>query len=90
MGPLEVIDLAPGIEGALGLVQALESLQSEDFVMQGAVEAFVLAAALGVVRPGIDRLDTQLEQPYPKPGPVPVRGIAQGEPLSTKIASGRP
>ena len=45
--PLEVVDLAPAVEGALHLGQVMEAPQREHLLGERAMEALVLAAALG-------------------------------------------
>src|SRR6202000_3034696 len=62
VGPLEVVDFAPAVEGALRLGEAGEALEREDLGLEGAVEALVLAAALRVVGARVDQLDAELEQ----------------------------
>src|SRR5258705_10816761 len=54
VGSLEVIDLAPGIEGTLHRPQIAKALASKDLLVQRAVEACVLAAALWMRRAGVD------------------------------------
>ena len=55
MRPLEIVDLAPGVEGALRLGEIAEALQREDLGLERAVEALVLAAALRVIGPAVDQ-----------------------------------
>ena len=51
MRPLEVVDLAPDVEGSLNLDEPVEALEGEDLGLERAVEAFVLAAALRMIGP---------------------------------------
>src|SRR5258707_14628002 len=69
MRPLEIVDLAPGIESTLRLGEIAKAAQCQHLDGKRAVEAFVLAAALRVVRAAMNDLDAELEKPYRKPCP---------------------
>src|SRR5215204_120437 len=74
--PLEIVDGAPDIERALHLGEGTKSSECEDFGLQGAVEALILAAALRVVRSAVQDGDAELEQPHAQSrptcsGPIP-------------------
>src|SRR5258708_12195558 len=78
MRPLEIVDLAPGIESTLRLGEIAKAAQCQHLDGKRAVEAFVLAAALRVVRAAMNDLDAELEKPYRKPCPPFARGISPG------------
>src|ERR1700745_3450727 len=78
VGPLEVVDLAPLVESALHFGQIAKAPQREDFILERAMEALVLAPALWAIRPAVQDLDAELQQPHGKPGPARLRGIAPG------------
>src|SRR6187200_2565097 len=78
MWPLEVIDLAPLIERALHLGEITEASKREYFILERTMEAFVLAAALWVIRPAVQDGDAELQEPHTKPGPACLRGIPPG------------
>ncbi len=61
MRPLAVIDVAPAIEGGLRIVKAREGYEREHFGGKAAVEAFVLAATLRMIRLAVNGLDPELE-----------------------------
>ena len=63
MWPLEVVDLAPGIEGALRLGKIAEAAQCEHLGIERAMEAFVLAPALRMIWAAVNDRDAELEQP---------------------------
>lgn len=88
--PFEIINPAPLIEGALDVDEPAERAQREHLGLEGAVEALVLAAALRMIRPAVDELDAELEQPDSEPREVLAEASPQGEPLSTKKLSGSP
>lgn len=64
MWPLQIVDRAPAVEGALHFRQSAERAQSKYFRFQAAMEAFVLAPALGMTRPSMHHSDAELEQPH--------------------------
>src|SRR3984893_996776 len=78
MRPLEIVDFAPGIEGALRFGEIAKAAQCEHLGFERAVEAFVLAATLRVIRPAMNDMDTKLEKPYRKPCPPFTRGVSPG------------
>jgi hypothetical protein len=90
MRTFEVVDGAPGIEGALQVGQVAEAPHREQLGLQGAMEAFVLAAALRMIGSGIDDIDAEPQQPDTQTGPRRSPEPSRGEPLSTKNASGMP
>ena len=76
MRPFEIVDCAPGIEGALHLGEIAEALEREHLGLQRAVEALVLAAALRMIGSAVQDSDAELEQPHAEPGPALAGGIA--------------
>src|SRR5258708_18643247 len=78
MRPLEIVDLAPGIESTLRLGEIAKAAQCQHLDGKRAVEAYVLAAALRVVRAAMHDLDAELDKPYRKPCPPFARGISPG------------
>ncbi|BBO11723.1 hypothetical protein TM102_31930 [Bradyrhizobium sp. TM102] len=70
MGTLQIVDRSPGIEGALDFREGAEAPHGKNLGLQGAMEAFVLAAGLRVTGPGVHNPDTELEQPHLQPGPT--------------------
>src|SRR5882724_9223126 len=76
MRPLEIVDFAPGIEGALRLGEIAEVAQCEHLGVERAMEAFVLAAALRMVGAAVNDRDAELEKPYLKPGPALARRVS--------------
>src|SRR5882757_2015579 len=76
MRPLEIVDFAPGIEGALGLGEIAKAAQREHLGVERAMEALVLAAALRVIRTAMNDPDAELEQPYLKPCPALARRVS--------------
>jgi len=63
MGPLMVIDLAPALEGRLGMRQMLETFAIEDFSLQRAMETLLLAVGLRVIGTAMAEADSQTDQP---------------------------
>src|SRR3546814_19143871 len=63
MGALVVVDLAPLVERLLRLGQPGQRGESEDLGLEAAVEAFVFAAALGMVGPGVDGFAAEFQEP---------------------------
>src|SRR3954468_4962406 len=61
MRPLEIVDFAPGVEGALRFGEIAEAAQRKHLGLERAVEALVLAAALWMIRPAVNDADTELE-----------------------------
>jgi hypothetical protein len=51
MRSVEVVDLAPDVEGTLGMSVTVQRLKKQHFLIEAAVKAFVLAAALGMIWP---------------------------------------
>jgi uracil-DNA glycosylase len=60
---LGVVDLAPGVEGRLCRGQIGQGVDVQDFGLEGAMEALVLALGLGMVGPAMDHADAQVHQP---------------------------
>jgi hypothetical protein len=89
MRAFEIIDLAPSIEGALDLGLVGEALHGEDFGLEGAMEALVLAAALRVIGPGIDDFNAQLQKPEPQAVQWP-EASPHGRAVIDEQASGKP
>ena len=90
MRPFEIVDRPPGIEGVLHLGEIAETLQGEHLVLQRAMKALVLAAALRMIGPTVQDRDAELEQPHAEPGPALAGESPHGLPLSTNKASGSP
>ena len=88
--PVEIVDGPPLIERPLDIGEVPIAPEGEDLGLQGAVEAFVLASALGMIGPAVDRADAELEKPNRQRGPGVFKGEAPGPPLSTNTASGSP
>jgi hypothetical protein len=66
MRSLEIIDLAPSIEGALGFSEIAKAAQREHLGVERTMEALVFAAALWMIRPTVNDRDAELEKPYCK------------------------
>src|ERR1051325_1039410 len=66
---IEIVAVAPAIEGALHGGEIAEAFQREHLGFERAVEALVLAAALRVPRPAVDDAHAELEQPDAELGP---------------------
>ncbi len=90
MRPLEVVELAPGIERSLGLGKAAEAAQREQLGLERAVEALVLAAALRMVGPGVDEPDLELGQPDPQLGPAGALAVAPRPAIVDEQRLGQP
>jgi hypothetical protein len=90
MRPIVIVDRAPGIEGALHLVEVAEALECKDLGLKRAVETLVLAAALRMIGPAVQNTDAKLEQPNPNRVQRCPDESPHGPPLSTKKASGSP
>src|SRR5262249_23257368 len=75
MRPILIVDRAPGIEGALHLVEIAEALECKDLGIKRAVETLVLAAALRMIGPAVQNTDAKLEQPNAKSGPALSRRV---------------
>src|SRR3989304_5827630 len=72
----QIVDVAPGVEGALHLVQALPGrAPSQHFQPQGAMEAFLFALRLGMARPSMQHGHAQADEPGRELG-VRVGGVA--------------
>ena len=87
--PLKVVDLAPGIERALYLVEFVKAFECKHLIGQCAMKALVLASALRVIWPAVDEFDAKLQEPNAKPGPVPTRGIAPWAAIIDKYRIGQ-
>src|SRR6187402_16381 len=92
---LQIVDHAPGVEGALDLRQGAEGAHGKHLCVKRAMEALVLAAALRVARSGMHHPDAELEQPHLQPGPAsagriaPWRAVIDIESLRQAIAAER-
>ena len=84
--PVEIVDGSPFVERALDIIEVAITPERKDLGLQATVEAFVLAAALRMVGPAVNRSDAELQKPDRQRGP----GVFKGDPLSTNIASGSP
>ena len=80
MRPLGVVHLRPSVEPALADRQVGEVLALEDLDRQRAVEAFVLALRLRVVRPAVTDRDAKSQQPGGQLGVGRFPAAAAGEP----------
>src|SRR5436305_9205467 len=78
MRPLEIVDFAPGVEGALRLGEVAEAAQREHLGIERAMEALVLTAALRMIGTAVNDADAELEQPYLEPRPVLPRRVSPG------------
>ncbi|RXH26900.1 hypothetical protein XH94_35430, partial [Bradyrhizobium zhanjiangense] len=76
--PFEVVDFPPGVEGTLRLCEIAELSQCEHLSREGAVESFILAAALRVIWAAADDGDAKLEQPHREPCPSLAGRITPG------------
>src|ERR1700729_1021761 len=75
MGSMVVVALAPGIEGLLGLAEIVEDAAVEQLELEGAVEALVLAVALGMARRTVPRRHPMFDQPDAEPGEPAFAGV---------------
>ena len=66
VGPLVVIDGAPAVKLGLRLVQVAKDASAEDFGLQAAVKALVLAVALRVPWRNMRKANAQANKPYAK------------------------
>lgn len=93
---LAVVDLTPAVEGGLGVLEAAQWIEGQHFGGQAAVEALVLAAALRMVRLGVDGLHAELEQPQlqrrPLSGPAaaPWRAVVDIDRLGQAMVAESP
>jgi hypothetical protein len=78
VGPLMVVDVAPFCEAALGIVMVGKRAHGKDLIIHAAIKALVLAAALWMVRSGVDQLDAILQKPHPELGPLSALAVAPG------------
>jgi hypothetical protein len=86
----QVVARAEGIELALGLGQVGELAMGEDVGGDGAVEAFDLALRLGMADLAMPRFHPEAQQPGFQRREPPIPAVAQGEPLSVRMARGSP
>jgi hypothetical protein len=70
---LEIVEVPPAVESALDSGLVGEPFEGEDFLLERAVEAFVLAAALRMIGPAVDDLDAELQEPDAETSPLPPR-----------------
>ena len=75
---LEVVEVSPGIEAALAMVQVGVDASLEQFALEGLVEALELAEGLGVAGSAVYYSDSQLQQPDCKGGEGVVEVVAPG------------
>ena len=86
-----VVDLAPGVKGALGLSQIGQPVGGQHLGLEGAVEALVLALGLRMIGSSVDHADAQIEQPDgQRRMPLTAAAGSPGEPLSVRMRKGRP
>ena len=90
VGPLAVVDDAPAVEGPLAVPEIAEGRTAQQFGLQRAVEALVLAQRLRMIGTAVTEADAEAQQPDAERRVRRVRPSPQGEPLSTMIHSGRP
>ena len=80
VGALVIVDLPPVVEAQLAVHQVPERLAAQHLVLEGPVEALVLAQGLRVIGPAVDHGDPQADQPGRKAG-VEVSIVAPGRPV---------
>ena len=51
---IEVIDMAPSVEGTLGIREVTQELECKHLRFERAMESLILAAALRVIRPAVN------------------------------------
>src|SRR5580692_2132855 len=78
MRPVEIVDGSPLVERPLDISKVPVALEGEDLGLQAAVEPFVLAPALWMIGPAVDRPDAKLEKPHRKLGPGVFKSEAPG------------
>ncbi len=91
MGSNQIVAVAEAIELALAMVEGDEVGMAQDFELEGAMKAFVLAL-------GLRRLGANMGDPDPEPNqphsPSAVKGCSRskphGAPLSISISAGKP
>ena len=89
--PLKIVDFTPAIEGVLHLGEITKAPEREHLILQRAMEALVLAAALRMIGAAVPDFAAELEQPNGKPRVQRApEESPQGPPLSTNKASGKP
>jgi hypothetical protein len=87
--PLEVVDVAPGVEGGLRLGQVGER-PAQRFGGERPVEALVLAERLGVARPRMAERDAGFDQPDAELGEAgAMAGVAPGRTVVDRHAPGQ-
>lgn len=88
---LEVVDVAPVIEGVLRVGEVGEGTTSKQLVAEGAMEAFVFALSLRVVGTGVRDVDAQPDEPCGEGSEVvitlaaPGRAIVHGDALGQTL-----
>src|SRR3954447_16217295 len=68
VGSFVVVDLTPAVEGRLHQLMRIEPAGAEQFGLERAMKAFVLAESLGVKRPRMKRSNAEPDQPDGKLG----------------------
>ncbi len=63
MGTFQVVEVTPGVEGKLAVVQVGEGAALQQFALERAVEAFEFAECLGMVGSAVPDADAQLQEP---------------------------
>jgi hypothetical protein len=63
VGSLEVIDVAPVVEGPLSVGEIREAVACEQFFIQGSMESFVFALGLWMVGAGVRDADIEPDEP---------------------------
>jgi hypothetical protein len=87
---LQVVAAAEGIELRLGRAQGGQVAVGENLGGDGAVEAFDLALRLGMADLAMPRFHPEAQQPGFQRREPPIPAVAQGEPLSVRMARGSP
>lgn len=94
MRPLEVVEVAPLIEGALSLGEIREGATSKQLITESAMESFIFALGLRMVRPGVRDVDAETDEPggqwgevmiaVATPGRTVIHGHALGQAIETE------
>ena len=90
MRAFAIVDLAPIIENFLCLIEGREGSSVQHFSRERAIKALILALGLGMIGPAMDKLDPEVEQPYPEAGvSLCVMESAPGWPIIGQDAQGQ-
>src|SRR6185312_15489505 len=73
---LGVVEMTPGVEDMLSLLQALERWPLQSLGLERAMEALLLAQRLGMAWPGMAHAHAALDQPYTQHGEVVAAAVA--------------